>query len=617
MSARPIRLPLLAVLLLFPLLASAEPVEHGRIDKAIDAYTINRDLTYTRVITEDMTILTDRGLSMLDRSAETFYPERQTLDLVEAWVEEPDGERVPVEKTGIFTRPSAATQSAPGFVNSLTTTVLFPRLTRGAHTHIVWRLTQKSPGLLGFNVYNINNFQWRTVTDETHIDIPADVPLLWHARGGFTVEDRTVDGIRHIAARVQNTAPRQEEPSAVDQLDFMPLFLATSQARLEDAGDAVDRASAGRATPTPEIEALAAQIVGDRTGLDAARAIHAWVTENIRYVAVYLNEDDGWVPHAAAEVLKNGYGDCKDYVVLSRALLAARGIEARMAVIDWGKRYTDLPLGMPFFNHAILYLPAWDRYVNPTDRHARFDALDQRLSGKQVLVIDKNSRIARTPASTPEANRYRYVARVTLTADGTAEGAARYEFAPVQEIAVRSRLSASASLSDMARTWLAYTPEGGFGDFTTSDPRDLTQPLTLSSVWRSPRVVNAQGNGLYLRVPVGLDLAPAVWERLKLSANGQRQTPLAADIRDSGWETTLVLPAGMTVGTLPPDADVTTSVGRYEARYRREGRDIVVWRNLIVSRQVVEPADYPDFERLVHAPAADARAVIWLVPSAE
>ena len=597
--------------------AAADPAVHARVDRAIDAYTVNRDLTYTRTLTEDMTVLTDRGLMMFDRSAETFYPDKQTLELVEAWVDRPGGERVPVEKSSIFTRPSTAAQSAPGFVNSQTTTVLFPRLSPGARTHIVWRFIEKTPSLLGFNTHNLNNFHWQTVSDETRIDIPADVPLFWRSRGGYTVEDSTEDGIRHIVARIQNTPEREDEPSTVDHFDFMPLFLATSNANLEEVGALIDRLSEGRADPTPDIAGLASTIAGDRTGLDAARAIHAWVTTNIRYVAVYMNPEDGWVPHPAAEVLKNGYGDCKDYVVLMRALLAARGIEARMAVVDWGRRFADPPLWVPYFNHAILYLPAFDRFVNPTDRHAGFDALDQHLAGKQVLIVTKEGRVSRTPDTTPAVNRYRYAARVTLTADGALDGVARFDMTPNQEIAVRSRLSVSSSLNDMARRWLAATPEGGFGDFRTSDPGDLSRPLELTGTWHSPRVANVQGNDTFLRVPSGLDQSPATWERAKLSASGKRETPLAADVRDSGWETTIELPPGMMVGLLPPDIDVTTSVGRYVARYRREGRTVVVWRNLVIDRPVVGPDVYPDFERLIYAPAVDARAVIVLTPAVE
>ena len=96
------------------------------------------------------------------------------------------------------------------------------------------------------------------------------------------------------------------------------------------------RLSQGRAVVTPEIAALAARIVGDRTGLEAARAIYDWVSVNIRYIALTLNPNDGWVPHPAAEVLAAGYGDCKDHAVLMQALLAARGIVGQAALVQWG-----------------------------------------------------------------------------------------------------------------------------------------------------------------------------------------------------------------------------------------------------------------------------------------
>ena len=129
--------------------AASEPVVHARIDREVAAYEVNRDLTFSRLETRDATLFTDRALRQLDRAARTFYPEKQALEVVEAWVDQPDGSRVPVATGSIFTRPSAASQSAPGFVNSQTTTVLFPQLKIGSRIHIVWRFTQKVPALLG------------------------------------------------------------------------------------------------------------------------------------------------------------------------------------------------------------------------------------------------------------------------------------------------------------------------------------------------------------------------------------------------------------------------------------------------------------------------------------
>jgi transglutaminase-like putative cysteine protease len=595
--------------------AASEPVVHARIDRDLAVFVVNHDLTYTRTETYDATLYTDRALRRLDRLAATFYPDQQALDVIEAWVDQPDGTRIEVANSSIFTRPSEASESAPGFVNSMTTTVLFPQLRHGSRTHVVWRLTQKVPALLGFNAYNLNIFGWDTGRDETRIEIPADVPLHWRARGGFAVEDTVTDGIRHISAHVDGTHGRVEEAAMVDPFDFMPLFIATTLPNIEEIGSILWRESKGRADVTPEIAALAARIAGDRTGLDAARAIHAWVTQNIRYVAVYLNPDDGFIPHAAAAVLKAGYGDCKDYVVLMRALLAARGIEGQMAVIDWGSRYAEPLLWSPtLFNHAILYLPSYDHFVNPTDRDAGFDALDRRLSGKPVLIVSKEGRLARTPDATADANRYRYEAHLTLGADGALDGTAHFTMAPNVEIPVRHSLASASSMSDMAQRMLVYTPEGGFGGFEASDPRDLSQPLVLTATWHSPMAVNVQERNIFLRVPIGLDMYPLSRERSKLSPDGKRQTPVIADVTDAGWETTIALPPGMTVVRLPSDADLVTPAGRYTARYTMEDGAIHVWRNLVIGQQVVQPDAYPDLERLIYAPMMDSRAIIELAP---
>jgi Domain of Unknown Function with PDB structure (DUF3857)/Transglutaminase-like superfamily/Domain of Unknown Function with PDB structure (DUF3858) len=593
--------------------ARAEPAVHARIDRDIAVYQVNRDLTYTRTETIDATLHTSRAVRHLDRASETFYPEKQSLDVAEAWVDQPDGQRIAVEPAGIFTRPSSASRSAPGFVNSLTTTVLFPRLTPGSRTHVVWRFTQKVPPLLGLNILDQNIPDWETGRDEVRIELPADVPLHWRARGGFTVEDRTEDGVRHIDAYIEGTQPRAEEPASVSHSDYMPLFVATTLPNAEAIGATIDRASEGKATVTPEIAALAERLAEDKTGLDAARAIHAWVVANIRYVAVRLDPDDGFVPHAAGEVLNNGYGDCKDYVTLMRALLAARGIEARMAVIDWGSRYAEPLSPSPFFfNHAILYLPAYDRFVNPTDRMANFDSLDRALSGKDVVIISKEGAVARTPPATPEANRYRYVARSTLGADGAIDGTASYTMSPNEEIGARNAVSGASSLTEMAERVLANTPEGGFGGFTSSDPLDLSQPLALRGTWHSAMAANVQDHEIFLRVPAGLDLFPPWRERAKLTPAGQRRSPEVADVIDAGWENTIALQPGTRVARLPPNVDVVTSVGRYTARYREENGAVLVSRNLVIERQVVEPEAYPEFERMLYAALVDARAVIVL-----
>jgi transglutaminase-like putative cysteine protease len=606
-----------ALLLMFarPPTAVAEHTVHARVDRDLSSYDVHRDLTWVQVATMDVTLFTQRGIRAHDRSAWTFYPDKQSLDLVEAWVDQPDGTRLPVPASGIFTRPSAATQNAPGFVNSLTTTVVFPQLREGSHTHVVWRLTQKTPGLFGFNTRNEAFYAWDTGINETRITVPADLPLHWRARG-FAVTDVVTDGIRHVVAQVHDLAGQEVEPAMVATADFQPTFEATTLPDMATTGAIVYRESKGRAAVTPEIAALAAQIVGSRTGLDAARAIYDWVADNIRYVAVYQSLDDGMVSHSAPDVLHTGYGDCKDYVVLMQALLAARGIDAVPASVEWGTSYADPISWAPLFtNHRIIYLPAYHHFANPTDRHAGFDSLDPRLSGKLAVLATPEGQVLRTPKSTPAANLYRMQSTLTLTADGAVDGVATYEMSPNVDAYARAIVSGASSMSDLANNLLERTMEGGVGQMTAGDRGDLARPLTLSASWHSVHVVTAQGDRRYLRIPPGPDLLPPGLERGRISPTGTRQHPELADARDQQWKTTLHLPLGLREENLPDDVTVQTKIGHYTARYEHSGGDIIVSRNLVIDSDVADAASYPELERLLYAALIDARAVLVLSPA--
>ena len=603
---------LLPVLALLAPRAWAEHTVHARFDRDIATYEVHRDLTWVLTDELDVTLFTQRGIHANDRSTWTFYPDKQALELVEAWVDQPDGTRVTVPPSGIFTRPSAAAQSAPGFVNSLTTTVLFPQLREGSRTHVVWHLAQKTPGLFGFNARNEASYQWDTGVDETRIAIPADVGLHWRARG-FEVTDRTEDGIRHIAARVRDLPGEDVEPMMVATDDFQPTFEATTLPDMAAIGAIVYRESKDRAAVTPELSALAARVAGTRTGLDAARAIYDWVAGNIRYIAVYLSLDDGMVSHSATEVLHNGYGDCKDYVVLMQALLAARGIAAVPASIDWGTRHADPVSWAPYFtNHRIIYLPEFQHFANPTDRYAGFDALDNRLSGKLAVLATPDGAVIRTPESKPEQNRYRMQSHLSLTVDGAIDGTASYEMSPNIEEPARAMVSSASSTTDLAERLLQRTLEGGFGTMEAGDPRDLSRPFTLSASWHSAHAVNAQGDMIYLRVPAGPDPLPPGLERAKITPTGKRQHAELTDAREQEWETLISLPPGLRVERLPDDVMLDTGVGHYTTHYARSGNDIAVSRSLVIERDVVEAASYPALERLLYAALLDARAILVL-----
>ncbi len=607
---------LVAAMCLTLLLAGALPAvaapadigQHLRLDHYVESYVVNPDQTYVRTVRSDATLLSRRGISAGERETMDFYPKSQSLELVEAWVDQPDGTRLVVQPGSIFTRPSQASQSAPGFTDSQTTTVLFPQLREGSRTHVIWRETQKTPPLLGLQIISQAPQEWAVGEQIVEVTAPESVPLTWRARGGFAVQETKDGGIRHVTARIADRPGMEPERNSVASSDFQPVFLATSLPNLEAIGAIYHRQNLDRAVVTPQIEGLAATIVGDRTGLDATRAIYNWVTVNIRYVAVYLDQNDGWVPHPAGEVLARGYGDCKDHVVIMQSLLAARGIKADPAIIDWGRRFEPLPLWVSQFNHAIIYLPDFDLFLNPTNPYARFEALDPTLSGKLVVIATEFGRVARTPELRPDDAQYRLDATAKLMADGTIEGVAKLSMSAYSESNIRSAIANASSTADLAEQVLRATSEGGFGEYTTSSPRDLSTPFSIEARWRSPHGAPPCCAAAAIPAPAGLDLSRPAQLRQYLSRETGRRNPMMIGAKDLAWTTRIELPEGAGTSAIPKEVAMVNAAGSYTAHYTPLPDGLRVERHLVIAHSVFQPQDVGALEAVIYAALDDARA---------
>ena len=86
--------------------------------------------------------------------------------------------------------------------------------------------------------------------------------------------------------------------------------------------------------PSPAVKAKAEELTKGLSDEDAKlRAIYNYVSLHYRYVAISFGIGR-YQPHAAATILGNQYGDCKDKHTLLAALLSAVGIRAYPALIN-------------------------------------------------------------------------------------------------------------------------------------------------------------------------------------------------------------------------------------------------------------------------------------------
>ena len=125
-----------------------------------------------------------------------------------------------------------------------------------------------------------------------------------------------------------------------------------------------------RRAPTAEVRAQADEIVrGQTNDLDKIRALYEWVSRNIRYVSLSFGVGR-YQPHAAAEVLQNRYGDCKDKTTLLEAMFEAEGFHGLPVLIN-SKAEIDPDVPTPLqFDHAITFISLNGTIIGWTPRSA-------------------------------------------------------------------------------------------------------------------------------------------------------------------------------------------------------------------------------------------------------
>ena len=143
---------------------------------------------------------------------------------------------------------------------------------------------------------------------------------------------------------------------------------------------------------------------GAATPTEKARRLYDFVARNVRYVSISLGIGR-YQPHAASDVLQNGYGDCKDKHTLLAALLRAEGIESYPVLID-SSRKLDVDVPSPAqFDHAItaVKLGSGLTWLDTTPEVTPFGLILYQLRNKQAVVASEGSDggLQRTPADSP------------------------------------------------------------------------------------------------------------------------------------------------------------------------------------------------------------------------
>src|SRR3954463_14598607 len=123
--------------------------------------------------------------------------------------------------------------------------------------------------------------------------------------------------------------------------------------------------------------------------------------------------------------LTRRFGDCKDKASLMHAMLESIGIDSRLVLLRT-RRMGNLdrgPASLAIFDHAILYVPKYDLYLDGTAEFHGSRELPGDDRGADALVIEpdgKGAKLRRVPEGKASDNFDETRVRVALEADGSA-----------------------------------------------------------------------------------------------------------------------------------------------------------------------------------------------------
>ncbi len=398
----------------------------------------------------------------------------------------------------------------------------------------------------------------------------------------------------------------------------------------------------GRSADTTTIAAKAALLLSGVTGEEETiRVLYEFVRDEIEYLATTFRLQ-GWQAKPAAETLLRRQGDCKAKSALLIALLAEAGIEAYPALVstecDLADGIGEVPWSIDCLDHAVVGVRLVDgtlRVLDPTCRWCNSTGTED-LSNTTVWVFSDTS----AGAFPGELVR---LAPLSPT-DWTTKAAYDIDLSPDDTAVVSVSLVAR---SDAALHWSFTLGAMGpgcnwaYGDsyqlFTRWEEQEgsTVVPRELRPSWavRDCSLVREDPDRLEVAFemegrPYGLwkegNLTVAFFPPIELytrfnlselakafaSAEVDCTTPITP--RDESWTTTLSLPKGVEVASLPEDKVVCSSVGSYFATYRAADGKVVVSRELIISCDKVDPFQYSDLKAVVDAMIADSQATAVL-----
>ena len=459
---------------------------------------------------------------------------------------------------------------------------------------------------------------------EVHVSVPSG-SLRWFVNHPERVEvvsqSRTAATFRsaeRVAIPQEQDAPPWQSVAAIVTVNYDPAGAEAIQS-WEDASRADFRLNAdaekSNADILAEVDKLTAGQTDPLTKLDA---VYSFVSREVRYVAVEIGIG-GYRPHAAADVFRYKYGDCKDKATLLLTMLDHIGLRGHSALVGtrgdveadpkvptlrtFDHMIVALPIP-PELRAAVSGFPAYDAqtqllWIDPTSEYAPLGQLPPMDQGVFSLVVyPDRGELLRIPESSPDRNGVEYAVRVRLAADGTGNADVQMKYEGAFN-ASRHAFYRNRSVDELRKAFETrvanYVTQASFQKASAAGTEDNRQQIVENVSFSGNFATATTGDSWFFQ--------PLFLSGMNLPELGSRPRRLPLELgtpfRLKG-EYRLELPPGMRVERVPEKTSLKSDYGELEIEYSASGNVLVANSTLIFGMSRIPVEKYAEFREFVN-----------------
>ncbi|HEX9399992.1 MAG TPA: DUF3857 domain-containing protein [Anaeromyxobacter sp.] len=594
--------------------------------------------TYEQLVVK---VLTPRGADAFRRRAVSWDPDRQEVHIERARVLKPDGTIVDTHEES---EQSASEPWYRLYYDTRAKSLSFPALAPGDVLEVAWRIEDVAKENLLSDYYGDVSFvdegTRKLLFDRVvlvpegralHASVPAGVARTERHLAGGVVEHR------FVARDLPRIVP---EPSMPGWSEVARSVHVSTYATWDDVARFYWGLVREQLHPSEEVRRTAARIADEALGVvrggpaprparangksnghgvspqpasfspppggwDPATkrllvsAVYGFVVSQTRYVGLEFGIH-GYKPYRVDDVLRRRFGDCKDKASLMHALLEALGIDSRLVLLRMRRlgRIAEAPASLAVFNHAILWVPELDLFLDGTASWTGSRELPGEDRGAVALIVNPDAppRFLVVPDARPEENRTESRFEIGLAPDGraTVHGASRIVGGQASEYR-SAYLSAHERRAQLEKAFNRTFPGLRVEAVNVSDLARIEEDVRMDFTLDVPRYAQPEAGGLRF-TPFGG--GPGYLE--SYASLAERRHPLVlGQPMESRFEYRYALPPGWAAVEVPEDAAGEVPEAAFEVRHRVEGSTLVVSGQVTFRAGRVAPERYAAFRDLV------------------